>query len=264
MESELADITQLIFRSDTKKIDRPPFVHNWVRFNHPTELSTVKSIVSFMTGTPQISYAAGQPIIRDRIALKLDRDTALKAALNNGHKKSRPYVAEYVNAFYDYDDVRNYSGKPSYDQYVAPYSISRDTRIPVKPLIVISEAGVLKPIFIVGWATMPLTLFQRRLLMTVLEDAVFSLTDFQDSPGEFICFPRAKGTGSGRYAEVWNRGDFVLLTESEMKDQTELYLRALATAKSIVAGTTPTEAPSQTERTSVDQTQTGDLFGKRW
>ena len=249
-----------------KKIDRPPYVHNWVRFNHPDELSTTKSIVSFLTGTPQISYAAGQPIIRDRIALKLDRDTALKAALNRGHQKSRPYVAEYVNAFYDYDEVRNYSGLPSYDQYVAPYSISRDTRVPVKPLIVISESGVLKPIFIVGWATMPLSLFQRRLLMTVLEDAVFSLTDFQSSPGEFISFPRAKGTNSGgRSAEVWNRGDFTLFTESEMKDQAELYLRAVAAAKSIVDGTTQREAPSQPERTSDDlgQNLTGDLFGER-
>ncbi|MGT2503254.1 hypothetical protein ACVOMS_25605 [Bradyrhizobium guangxiense] len=216
------------------KIDRPPYVHNWVRFNFPDELSTTKAVVSFITATPQISYAAGQPIIRDRIALKLDRDTALKAARTKGHPKSRPLVAEYVNAFYDYDDERNYSGLPSYDQYVAPYSISRDVRIPVKPLIVISEGGILKPIFIVGWATMSLSRFQRRLLMTVLEDAVFSLTDFQASAGEFISFPRAVSDNL-RHPEVWKRGDYDLLSDAEMRDQAELYVRAVAAAKEIVA-----------------------------
>ena len=161
--------------------------------------------------------------------------TAIRAALSRGHIKSRPYVAEYVGAFYDYDAVRNYSGMPSYDQYVAPFNISRDIRVPVKPLIVISEGGVLKPIFIVGWATMPLIVFQRRLLMTVLEDAVFSLTDFQNSPGEFVCFPRLTGTNSGgRTPEVWNRGDYELLTDKELKDQLDLYLRALASTRAIV------------------------------
>jgi hypothetical protein len=248
----------------SKKIDRPPYVHNWVRFNHPDEHSTTKAILSFLSGSPQISYAAGQPIIRDRIALKLNRETALKAALSKGHQKSRPYVAEYVNAFYDYDEVRNYSGLPAYDQYVAPFNLSRDTKVPVKPLIVISEFGVLKPIFIVGWATMPLSLFQRRLLMTVLEDAVFSLTDFQSSPGEFVCFPRANGTNSGsRYAEVWKRGDFTLLSDSELRDQAELYLRAVSAAKSIVAGKSPADTPSQGDDAYTDQAVTGDLFGSR-
>jgi hypothetical protein len=186
------------------KIERPPYAHNWVRYNFPDLAKTTKALVAFIQSAPQITYAAGAPIVRDRIALKLDRATALKAAENKGHKKSRPYVREFVEAFYDYDETRNYSGLPSYDQYVAPFQVSRDIKIPVKPLIVISEEGILKPIFVVGWATMPLIDFQRRLLATVLEDAVFSLTDFQRSPGEFICFPRNEGSNSGQRSPlVW-------------------------------------------------------------
>jgi hypothetical protein len=218
-----------------RKIDRPPYVHNWVRYNYPEEVKTTKAIVQFMLAVPKITYAAGAQIIRDRIVFKLDRETAMKAALTRGHQKSQKYVAEYVSAFYDYDAVRNYSGLPSYDQYVAPYQISREIRIPVKPLVVISEGGMLKPIFSVGWATMPLIDFQRRLLMTVLEDAVFSLTDFQNSTGEFLCFPRLKGSNSdARTPEVWHRGDYVSLTKTELKEQMEIYLRALATAKATI------------------------------
>jgi hypothetical protein len=219
----------------TAKIDRPPYAHNWVRYNFPDLTRMIKALVTFIESFPQITYAAGMPIIRDRIALKLDRETALKAATNKGHKKSRPYVREFVEAFYDYDLIRSYSGLPSYDQYVAPFRINREIQIPVKPLIVISEGGVLKPVFVVGWATMPLNNFQRRLLATLLEDAVFSLTDFQNSPGEFISFPRTDGSNSGRRSPlVWGRGDYELLSPSQMKEQTELYLQALAQAKAIV------------------------------
>jgi hypothetical protein len=218
------------------KIERPPYAHNWVRYNYQDLLLTIKAIVRFIEGAPQITYAAGMPIIRDRIALKLDRETALKAAATKGHEKSQPYVTEFVKAFFDHDEVRHYSGLPSYDQYVAPFQISRDIKIPVKPLIVIAENGVLKPIFVVGWATMPLTLFQRRLLMTLLEDAVFSLSDFQNSPGEFVSFPHLSGSNSGqRTPLVWTRGDYSLLSASQMKEQVEIYLQALAKAKLIIA-----------------------------
>ena len=165
-------------------------------------------------------------------------------------------MKEFVAAFYDYDEVREYSGLPSYDEYVAPYSISRTIRVPVKPLVVISERGVLKPIFVVGWASMPLSLFQRRLLMTVLEDAVFSLTDFQGSPGEFVSFPRGDNSGA-RAPEVWRRGDFELLSQTELKQQIDVYLAALSAAKSILAETAASTDDVQRDR-GVDPRQ-GEL-----
>lgn len=239
-----------------KNIERPPSAHNWVRYNYADELKTAKEIVAFATAAPQITYAAGLQIIRDRITLKLDRATAAKAAGIRGHVKSRPFVAQFVDAFIDFDEVRNYSGMPSFDQDVATYAIGRDVRIPVKPLTVISEDGVLKPIFVVGWATMPLSLHQRRLLMTVLEDAVFSLTDFQNSTGEFVSFPR-DAHSKIREPQVWKRGDFDLLSKSEMKDQAELYLRALDLAKEILAGRASAEAADvqEDEKIAADDSQ---------
>ena len=202
-------------------------------------------------------------IVRDRITFKLDRETANKAANVRGHKKSRPYVSDFVNAFIDYDEVRNYSGLPSYDQDVAAYQIGRDIRVPVKPLVVISENGVLKPIFTVGWATMPLILHQRRLLMTVLEDAVFSLTDFQKSSGEFVSFPKGDNSKT-RSPEVWKRGDYELLSKAEMKDQIETYLKALEIAKGIIAGKVrPEDDKATEEETSVADGVQGEMKFER-
>jgi hypothetical protein len=240
-----------------KKIDRPPYVHNWARYNFPDELKTTKAIVQFIENAPRITYAAGSAIIRDRITLKLDRETALTAALTKGHEKSRPFVREFVEAFYDHDEARQYSGLPAYDQFVEPFRASKSIKIPVKPLIVIAEDGMLKPIFVVGWATMPLNKFQRRLLMTIIEDAVFSLTDFQKSKGEFVSFPRAEGTNSGeRTPEVWERGDFDLLNKAELKDQIDLYLRALTAAKEIVLGKSFPKTQEVSDKKQVDPRQT--------
>lgn len=216
----------------TTKLERPPYVHNWARYNYSDVEKTTKELVRFATGMPQITYAAALPIVHDRIALGLDRDTAMVAALSKGAPKSRPHVASLVGAFFDYDEVRRYSGSASYDQFVQPFRASRDIQIPVKPLLVIAENGQLKPLFLVGWSSMPLDTFQRRLLMTIVEDAVFSLTDFQASTGEFISFP--KNIEGVRKPEIWQRGDYALLSSAELTEQVSIYLSALAAAKLIL------------------------------
>ena len=155
--------------------------------------------------------------------------------MTKGRVNSRGIVAEYVGAFYDYDEVRKYSGKPTYDEMVEPFRIGKGLFVPVKPLVNIVENGKLVPIFSVGWATFPLSDFQMRLLATVLEDAVFSLSDFKNSPGEFICFPKAgKKQDATRKPHIWTRGDMNLLSQAELRDCLDMYLEALEEAKAIL------------------------------
>lgn len=92
--------------------------------------------------------------------------------------------------------------------------------------------------------------------MTIIEDAVFSLTDFLDSPGEVIFFPRLKIDGEWvRRPEVWQRGDYGLLSHAELKEQMDIYLQALEGAKKYFAnkpitleeGTSEPEAPTNNQ-----------------
>ncbi|MGH6808389.1 MAG: hypothetical protein ACREEJ_16350, partial [Ensifer adhaerens] len=152
-----------------KKLERPPYAHNWVRNIGPDLDSTVKKLVHFALGFPTKTYGAAGNIIRDRIVSSLDRDTAIKAAMTTGRVNSRGIVADYVRAFYDYDTIRQYSGKPTYDEMVEPFRVGKGLVVPVRPLVNIVEAGKLIPIFTVGWATFPLNNFQRRLLATMFE-----------------------------------------------------------------------------------------------
>ena len=217
------------------KLDRPPYVHNWIRNFGPDLQSTTKKIVGLALGFPTMSYAAAVPILIDRIVTSLDRDTALKAAMNTGRVNSREIVSEYVAAFFDYDELRKYGGKPTYDEMIEPFRVGKGVTVPVKPLVNIVEHGRLVPIFSVGWASFPLNRFQLRLLATVLEDAVFSLSDFRNSPGEFICFPKdGRKPDAVRKPLIWKRGDMDLLSPSEMRDSLHMYLDALEAAKKIL------------------------------
>jgi len=69
--------------------------------------------------------------------------------------------------------------------------------------------------------------------MTILEDAIFSLTDFFDSDAEIVFLPEdEKGV---RMPEVWHRGDYTLLSEAELRNQMEIFLSAREAAYPIIA-----------------------------
>jgi hypothetical protein len=84
--------------------------------------------------------------------------------------------------------------------------------------------------------------------MTILEDAIFSLTDFAESDAEIVFLP--EGHDGRRRAEVWHRGDYQLLSEHELRCQMEVFLSAREAAYPIIAdwlrakkGVKPAEQP---------------------
>lgn len=241
-----------------KKLERPPYVHNWIRNVGPDHQTTVKRLVKTATSILTQTYGGATPIIFDRIVSGLERETALKAALTTGRVNSRAIVADYVEAFLDYDEVRNYSGRRTFEATVEPFRLGKGLTVPVKPLVNIVENGKLVPIFSVGWSSIPFNDFQWRLLSTVLEDAVFSLSDFRTSPSEFLFFPR-DGTdkSSKRRPLIWNRGDFELIGKAEMTDFLDMYLGALEEAKQILRSMPAPEKPERRGPSTQDINQLG-------
>ncbi len=63
--------------------------------------------------------------------------------------------------------------------------------------------------------------------MTIYEDAFLSLTDFQDSSGEILFFPKTQLDDCvRREAEVWVRGDYELLSQTSLNEAVEIFLLA--------------------------------------
>ncbi|WP_271896077.1 hypothetical protein [Candidatus Phyllobacterium onerii] len=217
------------------KLDRPPSAPNWVRFVHDDVGKTTKSIVSFVKGAPRFTYSPAYAAIRDRIQLGIDLDTAVTVAGRSGAPAGKIQNEELVRTFFNHDQERSYAAFNAVEFGKEWFRVSRDLIVPVSPLSVIRERGRFVPIFVCGWTELKLTELQRRLLVSVCEDAFLSLTDYQNSPAEFLFFPKTdNGTDVGRCAEVWNRGDYRLLSQSELNEAVDIFLQSREAARQLL------------------------------
>ena len=224
----MTDFNHAIF----KKLDRIPAAPNFARYNFNELAKMTKAYVQFAKGMPTVSYKDGMVIIKDIVLGLSDIPQARKAARLRPPSPSREAVIGFVDAFCCYAFSRQYKATPAYSDFQASFQIGRDLWVPVRPTLVARENGQLKPIFVFGWKSVPLDTFQRRLLMTILDDAIFSLTDFQNSDAEIVFLPESDGF---RTPEVWHRGDYKLLSDAEMNNQIELFLTARNDARPIIA-----------------------------
>lgn len=214
------------------KLDRIPAAPNFVRYNFDDLSKTIKAYVAFAKGMPTVSYIEGLKIIKDLVLGWIDADQAQKAARRLKDSPSRDAIIGFVNAFCKYASTRNYTATPAFADFSTSFAIGRDLFLPVKPTLVARENGQFRPIFVFGWKSVPLDRFQRRLLMTILEDAIFSLTDFCGSDAEIVFLPEVDGV---REPEVWHRGDYDLLSDVELRNQLELFLSAREMAYPIIS-----------------------------
>lgn len=224
----MTDYSDPLFR----KLDRIPGAPNFVRYNFAELVKTTKAYVQFAKGMPTVSYAPGITLVKDLVLGLIHADQAKKAAGRLPESPSKAAVIQFVDAFCIYAEGRRYLATPAYSDFAASFPIGRDLFIPVKPTLVAREDGQLKPVFVFGWKSVPLTTYQRRLLMTILEDAIFSLTDFENSDAEIVFLPEVNGV---RTPEVWHRGDFELLSQIELRNQLDVFLSAREAAYPIIA-----------------------------
>lgn len=242
-----------------QKLDRPPSGLNWVRFIQPDPASTAKEVLRFLYGGVTFTYQPSYAAIKDGIELGISRDTAIEVARKKGAPKGRVYNQELIEAFYSYQSERNYQPTGNLQFNRELFRISRDLTVPVSPLSVIRENGRFVPIFLCGWAKLKLSERQRRLYVTICEDAFLSLTDFQGSPAEFLFFPRF-GKNQPREPEIWRRGDYAQLSDSELRDCVENYLAAREIVRVTLKEARERTAERRSSSPTSESLHTPDLF----
>lgn len=248
------------------KLDRPPSGHNWVRFVRDTKPRTTSSILAFVKGVPPFTYQVGSTAIRDQLIFGIGLDAAVSVTQRGGAPAGRQQNKELVEAFFEYDRTRKYPIGTCIEFERQWFRISRDILVPVSPLAILREHGRFVPIFLCGWSDLALDEGQRRLLMTIYEDAFLSLTDFQKSPAEFLFFPKvADGEGKRRVPEVWQRGDYRILTGAELDEHVRRFLDAREEARAILLAAEAEESRRRKEEAQrLDETDSpDDLFAER-
>lgn len=214
------------------KLDTPPAAHNWALSNYQEQKRTTNALVNLAIGFPQISYFWAHRAIQITLADQRTDAEAVEILRRSCPPAQWDHNLELLYAFLTYNEKRQFKGLRIYDEFDGHFFAGPDVRVPVRPTAILREDGVLKPLFIIGWANNGLKYFQRRLLTTIYEDAIFSLTDFRQSPGEVLIFPR-NGYGK-RVAECWDRSSYQQLTPSEMVQQVERFVTAREEARLII------------------------------
>jgi hypothetical protein len=259
-----------------RKLDHPPAGPNWVRFIHYADAPrTAKSIIRFAKGQPPFNYQPAYRAIKDRIELGIDLDAARQVASKKVAPSGLIQNREVVEAFFEYDEKRQYSASNPIGFDLEYFRVSREVIVPVAPLSIIRENGKFVPIFVCGWTSNPLFLIQRRLLVTIYEDAFLSLTDYQKSPVEVLFFPRGEKDEdepgkSKRQPEIWLRGDYQLLSKRELDECVEIFINARDIAREVLLADiealrakAKAEAEAEKDQSHTDQPSSSDFFTKK-
>jgi hypothetical protein len=217
-----------------RKLDRPPAGHNFARSNYPSMARTTSALVHLALGFPTVSYQWALDAIQAQIADKLSDENASKLLRKNCPEFQVEDNLELLRAFQEYNVVRQFDGIPVFPEFCGQFVAGPDVSVPVRPTALLRENGLLKPLFIIPWATKGLGYYQRRLLASMYEDAVYSLTDLRASCGEVLIFPR-NGYGK-RTVDRWLRDSYQFLSREELRDQVERFIAARAAARPIIAG----------------------------
>jgi hypothetical protein len=213
--------------TNLSKINNPPAAENWSRLNHPDVGSTAKEIYNFHRGQPVWSYNPAKNAARYYIEDRISRDAARRAVQMGGNKLGKPHNLLAIDGFFDFVEATPIVGLPTFAGMVDFFPFSRDEKaaIPVKPLAVTLEKGSFSVFFFIPWSNIALDAFQKQLYMTVLENSIFRLTDFQGASGKIIFVPKyeaEKGVWKRRPV-IWERGSIPLLSKKELDEQLRIF-----------------------------------------
>lgn len=214
------------------KLKRPPSAANWVRYNHITQKDTTRAIAQFALGFPRSALFKIYRILADMVVWHTPLDQALKAVALIENPQTAQLGSEIVNAFSAYNEQAKLDGLEIFADTEGLFRVSRDVTVPVRPTFVILKEGRPTPVFFIGWTSLPFSTHHKRLLTTIIEDAILSFGDFIGSEAEIICAPRIGKRA--RKIISWSTSDFHRLYPEELTAQLDRFSTGLVEALPVV------------------------------
>lgn len=218
----MADIEALM-----SKLRHPPSLPNWVRYNHRRVDDTAASMARFILGRPRHSLHKIYAIIADAVTFQ-NSDEVIYESLN---KIRNPLVRklgrEILSVVIPYIRKNEIEGIEVFHDLEVLYRVGRGVSVPVKPTFVLYKDGQLTPVFVIGWTRVPFSDYQKRILSTLIDDALLRLEGFEGSDGLILCVPRAKGSKSEREIRSWNVSNYPPLLDHEKQELFDRYDKAL-------------------------------------
>lgn len=217
--------------STIKRLLRSPSVANWARQNFRRLDKTRKGLLQFARMPPKHSlhdvYAICSAIVTDRISL----EQAERCVELIKHPMTKRAGMEIVPPFFSYARELRLDGLAAFKGFSTPYPIGRGEdgstlTIPVVPTFTLLDDGRLRPVFMIGWASLALNDYQKCLLSTIIRNAILTQQDFIDSDATVICTPKFRSS-QARQVRSWSVRDYATLSEENLQDQFARYRTAL-------------------------------------
>lgn len=217
-----------------EKLRRPPAVQNWVKNLRKRTDDTAHSLYNTAVNGPRHSLKQVTDIIRQAIVDGIDDETAFKCNALIKNPRTRAYGRQILTAFLPYARERGWRGIQIFKNLAEYYPVAANVDVPVRPTFVINDNGKIIPYFVICWAEIGLSHYQRRILTTVVQDAILTLEEFQGSQAVIVCVPRHAFSKTERHIVEWNLTDYAPLSPDEKAELFERYGNALAEAERMI------------------------------
>jgi hypothetical protein len=218
-----------------QRLLRLPSVENWTRNNRPRFDDTLFALANFDRNPPQFGlrevrtfcalFAQGRISFRDVMEkIEAIRHPAVRASA----RQVLPGLAAYLKR-------TSMEGLEAFHGFRITYPIGPrpgggTLAIPITPTFVGLRNDALVPVFVIPWAKLSFNDFQKRLMSSILKDALLSHQEFIRSDCEIVAFPKIENDDvpeDVRYECSWGVRSYASMDREDLDRQFSIFGRAL-------------------------------------
>lgn len=214
-----------------KRLMRLPSVVNWARHNSQRLDETKSRLKLFALKPPRHSLGQVHKLCAKIAYRKHDFASAMSEIDKFADPMVRQAAREIIPAFCQYASEFALDGIEELDGIAIPFPVGQGPDgktlfVPIKPTFTVARKDQLTPYFVIGWATLYLNDFQKKLISTIIMQSYLSQQDYLLSDAVVIGLPRIKYTKT-RYHRTWEVKSYATLSNEQLADQFIRYGRAL-------------------------------------
>lgn len=213
-----------------KRVMRTAGVLNWARQNYPRYDRTRLEVLKMADNPPRRSLRTIDRHCRD-LANRSATYEEIQERCGSYTGYLRMAADEVIPAFHDYFTANQIETLPELCDERFLFPIGKDengkTRtIPVSPTFYAIRGETLLPTFVLAWATVPYTLYQMRLISSIIFNAILTRQGYIGGDAMVLTFPRDKW--KTRRPASWLVSRYADMDVDALQTQFDRYNRAVS------------------------------------
>lgn len=215
-----------------RKLLNLPSVENWARNNRPRFDDTLFALANFDKNPPRFGLREVRMLCALLVQGKLTFAEAIEKIESIRHPAVRASARQVLPAFASYLKRNPIEGLEVFDGFRMTYPIGPrpgggTLAIPISPTFVGVRDGALMPVFVIPWASLSFDDFQKKLMSSILKDALLSHQEFIGSDCEIVAFPKMEHE-EVRYECSWGVRSYASMDREDLSRQFSIFGRALS------------------------------------